>query len=351
MVFDVGEGPRVYVERIDIRAIRAPRTRSSDAIPAGQGDALNASAVRRSRQRLQDLGYFNNVQITNSPGSAPDKVIINTNIDEKATGELTLGGGYSTDAGFLINAGLRERNLLGTGIDAGVNGVLAQRRSSIDLSVTDPYFLDRNLVAGFDLFALQTNLLDVSQYQERRYGTALRLGYAFNDHLRQSWAYTLVDRDMYHIATTRASTSRIRRAGPAVTARHDVHARLSRQHGRPAFGLRHPRRNRRRRAGRRRELRPHEAGRDLFLSARSLDREQRLGGRDLRRSRISVQRGPAGTDHRPVLPGWRQSARLPGGRRRAAHSKYADPTRRGQHRRTVHLHAVDRAAFPVADFG
>ncbi|MBN8909436.1 MAG: BamA/TamA family outer membrane protein, partial [Rhodospirillales bacterium] len=94
------------------------------------------------------------------------------------------------------------RNLLGTGIDAGVNGVLAQRRSAIDLSVTDPYFLDRNLVAGFDLFALQTNLLDVSQYQERRYGGALRVGYAFNDHLRQSWAYTLVDRDVYDIATT-----------------------------------------------------------------------------------------------------------------------------------------------------
>ncbi|HST76008.1 MAG TPA: outer membrane protein assembly factor BamA [Acetobacteraceae bacterium] len=203
MVFDVGEGPRVYVERIDIQG----NTRTEDKVirrefRLAEGDALNASAVRRSRQRLQDLGYFNNVQITNSPGSAPDKVIINTNIDEKATGELTLGGGFSTDAGFLINAGLRERNLLGTGIDAGVNGVLAQRRSSIDLSVTDPYFLDRNLVAGFDLFALQTDLLDISQYQERRYGTALRLGYAFNDHLRQSWAYTLVDRDVYDIATT-----------------------------------------------------------------------------------------------------------------------------------------------------
>ncbi len=203
LVFDVGEGPRVYVERIDIQG----NTRTEDKVirrefRLAEGDAFNASAVRKSRQRLQDLGYFNNVQMTNSPGSAPDKVIINTNIDEKATGELTLGGGYSTDAGFLINAGLRERNLLGTGIDAGLNGVLAQRRSSIDLSVTDPYFLDRNLVAGFDLFALQTNLLDVSQYQERRYGGALRIGYAFNDHLRQSWAYTLVDRDVYDIATT-----------------------------------------------------------------------------------------------------------------------------------------------------
>ncbi|MBO0710346.1 MAG: outer membrane protein assembly factor BamA [Acetobacteraceae bacterium] len=202
LVFDVGEGPRVYVERIDIQG----NTRTQDKVirrefQLAEGDPLNPSAVRRTRQRLQDLGYFNSVQITSQPGSTPDKAIINTTVDEKATGELSLGGGYSTDAGFLVNAGLRERNLIGTGIDAGINGVLAQRRSAIDFSVTDPYFLDRNLVAGFDLFALQTNLLDISEYQEQRYGGALRLGYAFNDHLRQAWAYTLVDRDVYDIAT------------------------------------------------------------------------------------------------------------------------------------------------------
>ena len=121
-------------------------------------------------------------------------------MEEKATGELTLGGGYSTDAGFLVSAGLRERNLLGTGIDAGLNGVLAQRNSAIDLSVTDPYFLDRNLVAGFDLFYVTTNNQDISQYSERRAGFALRLGYEFNEHLRQSWNYTLVNRDVYNVA-------------------------------------------------------------------------------------------------------------------------------------------------------
>ncbi len=203
LVFEVGEGPRVYVERIDIQG----NTRTQDKVirrefRLAEGDPFNASLVRKSRQRLQDLGYFNTVRVGTQPGSAPDKVIINTNVDEKATGELTLGGGFSTDAGFLVNAGLRERNFLGTGIDAGLNGVLAQRRSSIDLSVTDPYFLDRNLVAGFDLFALESNLTDVSQYQEQRYGGDLRIGYAFNDHLRQSWAYTLVDRNVYDIATT-----------------------------------------------------------------------------------------------------------------------------------------------------
>ncbi len=129
----------------------------------------------------------------------PDKAILATTISEKATGELSFGGGYSTDAGALIDIGLAERNLVGTGINASINGVLAQRRSSINTSVTDPYFLDRNLVAGIDVFLIQTNFLGTEPYDERRAGFALRLGYAFNEHLRQVWSYSLVDRDVFNV--------------------------------------------------------------------------------------------------------------------------------------------------------
>jgi outer membrane protein insertion porin family len=203
LVFDVSEGPRVYVERIDITG----NTRTKDKVirrefRVAEGDAFNAALVRRSRQRLQDLGYFNSVNIANAPGSAPDKVVLNTNVDEKATGELTVGGGYSTDAGALLSLGLRERNFIGTGIDAGVNGILAQKQTQINLSVTDAYFLDRNLVAGFDLFRTDTNNQSIADYSERRTGFALRLGYEFSDHLRQAWTYSLVDRNIYNVATT-----------------------------------------------------------------------------------------------------------------------------------------------------
>ena len=90
LVFDVTEGPRVYVERIDI----VGNTRTEDKVirrefQLAEGDAYNAAAVRRTRQRLQDLGYFNTVNITPAPGSAPDKAVLTTNIEEKATGELT----------------------------------------------------------------------------------------------------------------------------------------------------------------------------------------------------------------------------------------------------------------------
>ena len=193
--FDVGEGPRVYVERINI----VGNTRTEDKVIRRQfrlaeGDAYNATAIRQSRQALQDLGYFGRVDIATSPGSAPDKAILTTTVTEKATGSLTLGGGYSTDAGALVDIGLSENNLVGTGIAAGINGTLAQKRSSIQLNVTDPYFLNRNLVAGTTVFLIQTDNLGVEPYDERRVGFSLTLGYAFNEHLRQSWTYSLVGR-------------------------------------------------------------------------------------------------------------------------------------------------------------
>ncbi len=200
LVFNVGDGPRVYVERIDIQG----NTRTEDKVIRRQfafaeGDAFNAATAKRTRQRLQDLGYFSNVAITPSPGSAPDKAIVTTSVEEKSTGELSVGGGYSTDVGALLNLGVKDKNFLGTGVDAGISGILAQRSSSIDLSVTDPYFLDRNLVAGVDLFYIDVNNQLVAQYSERRGGVAFRAGYEFNEHLRQQVNYTLVDRDVYNI--------------------------------------------------------------------------------------------------------------------------------------------------------
>jgi outer membrane protein insertion porin family len=201
--FDVGEGPRVYIERINITG----NTRTEDKVirrefRLAEGDAFNATLLRQTRQRLQDLGYFSAVDLSTTQGSAPDRAIINARIIEKATGQLSFGGGYSTDAGALIDVGLAERNLVGTGIAASINGVLAQKRSSVNLSVTDPYFLDRNLVAGVDLFLIQTQNLGTQPYDERRAGGAVRIGYSFNDHLRQVWSYSLVNRDVFDVLTT-----------------------------------------------------------------------------------------------------------------------------------------------------
>ncbi len=200
IIYDVTEGQRLFVERIDVTG----NTRTQDRVVRrefriAEGDAFNAAQVRRSRQRVRDLGYFSDATISTTQGSTPDRVVLGANVSERATGEISLGGGYSTDAGALADIGLRERNLLGTGIDARVNAVIAQRRSQVDLSVTDPSFLDRNLAVGADVFYVTRDLRDYASYQERRYGFALRAGYEFNEFLRQSWSYTLSQRNIFDI--------------------------------------------------------------------------------------------------------------------------------------------------------
>ena len=201
LIFLLNEGPRAFIERIDIGG----NSRTQDRVirrefRVAEGDPLNVTQVRRSRDRLRSLGYFSDVQVTTAPGSAPDRVILNTQVAERATGEFSIGGGYATDAGFLVDFGIRERNFLGTGIDARINTTLAQRRSQIDLSITDPQFLDRNMAAGVDVFLIQRNLLSVASYQERRAGFALRLGWEFNEYLRQVVSYSLINRDIYGIS-------------------------------------------------------------------------------------------------------------------------------------------------------
>ena len=202
LVFPLQNGPRVFVERIEING----NTRTEDKVirrefSFAEGDPFTENQVRRTKQSLTDLGYFQTVDINHSPGSAPDRTIVDADLAEKATGQLTLGGGYSTDAGALANAGIEQKNFIGTGIDASINGTLAQYENQIDLSVTDPYFLDRNLVSGFDVYRIADNYaaLGYANYDEVREGGTFRLGYAFNNYLSQSWNYTIVQRQVSQI--------------------------------------------------------------------------------------------------------------------------------------------------------
>lgn len=216
LVFDLSPAPRVFIERIDI----VGNTRTEDKVIRrefrfAEGDPFNADAVRRTQERLKDLGYFTTVTLTPSEGSAPDRAVITATVQEKSTGEITLGGGYSTDAGALVNAGLHEKNLVGTGIDASLQGTLAQLESNITLSVTDPYFLDRNLVAGMDIFHIDNNNQYIAVYSERRTGATFRLGYQFNEHVAQSLGYSVVDRNVYNVQSV-ASIFVLDQAGPSL---------------------------------------------------------------------------------------------------------------------------------------
>ena len=192
IVYQINEGQKVYVERIDISG----NVRTLDEVirrefRLAEGDAFNSALLRRSQQRLRNLGFFESVDVTTDQGSAPDRVVIKTKVVERSTGELSFGAGYSTQDGVLGDVTLTERNLLGRGQDLRANFTISQRRQLIDFSFTEPYFLDRDLAAGVDLFRSQTDFQRESSYDETSTGGTLRLGYPLTENLRHSVRYTL----------------------------------------------------------------------------------------------------------------------------------------------------------------
>lgn len=192
VTFVVNEAQRIFVERINITG----NSRTLDKVVRREfrlveGDAFNAALLQRSRQRIRALGFFEAVEMTQDPGSEPDKTVINVNVREQSTGELTFGAGFSSDQGVLADIGIRERNLLGRGQDLRASVTLSGRSQEIDLSFTEPFFLDRDLAAGFDLFRKTADQQRESSFDSRAVGFALRAGFPITELLRQSVNYTL----------------------------------------------------------------------------------------------------------------------------------------------------------------
>ena len=156
-----------------------------------EGDAFNTSKLRRSRQRIRNLGFFERVEINNKAGSSPDKTAIEVSVREKSTGELSFGAGFSSSSGVLADASIRERNLLGRGQDLNLGLKLGEKQQQIDLSFTEPYFLDREVSAGFDVFRTARDLQSESSFDREEIGFSLRAGYKITDVLSQSWKYTI----------------------------------------------------------------------------------------------------------------------------------------------------------------
>jgi len=205
VVYEVREGPRVFVERIDIGGnVRTLDTVIRREFTLAEGDAFNTAKLRRTRQRLQDLGFFSRVEVNNNPGSSSDRTVVRVDVEEKSTGELSIGAGFSSTAGALSDITIRERNLLGRGQDLRLSGTLATKQQQIDLSFTEPYFLSRELSAGFDVFYRTTDFGDRSSFQEDEAGFGLRGGYQLTPSLRHTARYTL-SRDKIDNISTDAS--------------------------------------------------------------------------------------------------------------------------------------------------
>lgn len=198
--FRVNQGPKVYVERINITG----NSRTLDEVirrefRLTEGDPYSTSKLSRSEQRINNLGFFEKVSVTQSPGSTPDQTVIDVDVREQSTGEITLGAGYSTTDGALADFGIRESNLLGRGQELRFRTMLASRRQQFDIGFTEPYFLDREVAAGFDLFKIRQDFSRESAFDRESTGGALRMGYTLSEHLSHDLFYRLEQIDITDI--------------------------------------------------------------------------------------------------------------------------------------------------------
>ncbi len=197
IAFVLDEGPRVYIERIDIRG----NTRTRDYVirrefEIGEGDAYNRVLIDRAERRLNNLGFFKKVKITNEPGSTPDRVIVVVEVEDQPTGSLSLSGGYSTTDGFIADVSVTETNFMGRGQYVKLAVSEGQYSRGVDLTFTEPYFLGERIAAGFDVYAKKTDPWIYSFYGNSSIGATLRLGLPITEELTFSPRYSIYRTDI-----------------------------------------------------------------------------------------------------------------------------------------------------------
>jgi outer membrane protein insertion porin family len=200
ILFRIANAPRVYVERIDING----NTLTQDKVVRREfrlheGDAFNTFMVRRSQDRINSLGFFQErLEIEQKPGSAPDRIILETNVEEKATGELQLSAGFSSLERFILAASVTQRNFRGMGQELRTSINYSSYSKSVNLGFTEPYFLDKNIALGADIFRQDVNSFNYISgndrntiYSQVRTGFQLRAGLPVTEYLSMALRYGL----------------------------------------------------------------------------------------------------------------------------------------------------------------
>lgn len=192
VVFVIDQGPRVYIERIDIHG----NTRTRDYVirrefDIAEGDAYNKVLIDRAERRLNNLGFFKKVTITTRQGSAPDRVIIDVNVQDQPTGSFSVSAGYSTLDGIIGEVAVQETNFMGRGqfVRLAVSG--GQYSRGVTFSFTEPYFLGHRMAAGFDLYAKDSTVSPYTFYSNFMVGGALRLGLPITEEITFQPRYTI----------------------------------------------------------------------------------------------------------------------------------------------------------------
>ncbi|MEQ1669259.1 MAG: outer membrane protein assembly factor BamA [Hyphomicrobium sp.] len=201
ITYVVDEGPRIYIERINI----VGNERTKDHVirrefRLAEGDAYNPLMVDRAKKRLMGLGIFKAAEVKRRPGSSPDRVVLDVELTEQSTGELSFGAGFSTNEGVIGDVSITERNLLGNGQFLRLKLAGSFERMQIDLSFTEPRFLDRNLSAGFDLYHKEVDQTKQSGFKQRKSGGQVRLGFPLAENLWMQTHYGLSRDEIYDVS-------------------------------------------------------------------------------------------------------------------------------------------------------
>ncbi|WP_309089768.1 outer membrane protein assembly factor BamA [Phenylobacterium sp.] len=197
VTFQVREGPRVYVDRIDI----VGNTQTLDYVirremSVVEGDAYNRALVDRSRRQIRALGFFKEVEITETPGSAPDRTALQVKVEEQPTGELSFSAGYSSVDQLVLDLGITQRNFRGRGQDVRARVSVGSLRQQLDFSFTEPRFLGRDVAAGIDVYGYRIDYSEYASYKTSTYGTTLRANFPLSLNSRGSLRYTLRQDDI-----------------------------------------------------------------------------------------------------------------------------------------------------------
>ncbi len=193
VVFNIKEGQHLFVDEIQITG----NARTQDRVIRrefrfSEGDAYSPAKIRRSKQRIENLNYFDRVMMDLEPvEGTPDRAILKTEVSEKSTGSLKLGVGWSSYDGPLAEVSVQENNFLGTGRRVGVSASIAEERTLFDISFVEPWFLDRELALGFDVFYLTRNYSDRSSYDSEMGGGSVFFSWKYTEELSHTVKYTL----------------------------------------------------------------------------------------------------------------------------------------------------------------
>ena len=197
ITFAVDEGPRTYIERINVRG----NTRTRDYVirrefDLSEGDAYNRALVDRAERRLKNLDFFKSVKILTEPGSSSDRVVLIVDLEEKSTGDFSVSGGYSTTDGALAEVSISERNFLGRGLYAKAAVTYGQYARGYTLSFVEPYLLDYRVALGLDLYQRQQLANSYISYGTKTLGFSPRLGFSLREDLALQLRYSVYQQEI-----------------------------------------------------------------------------------------------------------------------------------------------------------